>query len=640
MKLRIAENRSASKITINPIKNLRVVLIKAGSLALILLPPALMLFWVGEFAVNVPIWDEWSMAPLVVKLHTGGLTFADIWTPHNEHRVAVLRIMLLALAKLWGWDIVKDAYFGFVVTLLSFGLIWYLIRYTIQSRFRVWLMFNASLLVFSMVQWEIWAQGFALVWFLENFWILLCIVFLSRCQGSWRGLLLGIGAAVMATYTLGNGMLVWPGVFVGMLFHRRVWRWTMIVTWVASACISLGIYFYDYHAISSHTNLFYFVGHPLELGEVVGSYLGAVYGIWAGPQLSIILGVFGVVVFILSAVSLWYRSTRGAYKDWEISMPWLQLGLCALLTAGLTASGRADAEVKYLLVSHYTTPAILFWVSLQVIVFVVFRRLYLDLTGSNQAQSLVGYAHERVSKNKAKIAPVLPGVVIVGGIFLFICYILCYEQGLTNITERQKDFSQSQAFLYEYDSVRDEPLQVIYPDISYLKQIAWSIKQYHEGSFNISASEYHQQLEDKWHNQMSPENYNVRLYPGELIRSLDGADSAVTEQDSLLSFTHSGSSPTSFIVDGKLLGSRKTQFLGWNLESQGLDIEFRQAQFVNIHWSNGKSEKFLYGIEDSKGWKHFRMLVPAGVESLAISAYYRSGRTDQDKMKIEVYDRK
>src|SRR5437660_1068001 len=107
MKIRILENQTLTDPVVIPPRKAQLMntaLIKIGWLTLILLPPAIMLIWVGEFAVNVPFSDEWSMTPLVIKLHTGGFTFSELWAPHNEHRIPVLRLTLLVLAELGGWD--------------------------------------------------------------------------------------------------------------------------------------------------------------------------------------------------------------------------------------------------------------------------------------------------------------------------------------------------------------------------------------------------------------------------------------------------------------------------------------------------------------------------------------------------------
>src|SRR5689334_22938806 len=82
----------------------------SGFWLVILLAPFLMLLIIHEFGVNVPAVDEWGLSLLVVKLHTGGFTWNDFWIPHNEHRILFLRVILLAMAKLGGWDIRKELY--------------------------------------------------------------------------------------------------------------------------------------------------------------------------------------------------------------------------------------------------------------------------------------------------------------------------------------------------------------------------------------------------------------------------------------------------------------------------------------------------------------------------------------------------
>src|SRR6185295_12796357 len=51
--------------------------------------PAARLAWlVGRYGVDVPYHDQWpGELPLFEKLAAGRLGFADLWEPHNEHRI-------------------------------------------------------------------------------------------------------------------------------------------------------------------------------------------------------------------------------------------------------------------------------------------------------------------------------------------------------------------------------------------------------------------------------------------------------------------------------------------------------------------------------------------------------------------------
>lgn len=62
---------------------------------------------IGNFGNPTPFWDQWGAegAFLIPKYFGGTLTFADLLTPHNEHRIFFTRLWSLLLLVLEGyWD--------------------------------------------------------------------------------------------------------------------------------------------------------------------------------------------------------------------------------------------------------------------------------------------------------------------------------------------------------------------------------------------------------------------------------------------------------------------------------------------------------------------------------------------------------
>lgn len=74
------------------------------------------LAYVSRYGSNVPSWDEWDMVPAL----TGNqpVTWDWLWSQHNEHRVPVPRLLLLALNRPFGVDFRIAMYFNVLVTAL------------------------------------------------------------------------------------------------------------------------------------------------------------------------------------------------------------------------------------------------------------------------------------------------------------------------------------------------------------------------------------------------------------------------------------------------------------------------------------------------------------------------------------------
>jgi hypothetical protein len=71
--------------------------------------------FVATLAVNVPVWDDWEIVPTLT--HNRPLTAQWLWAQHNEHRLPVPRLTLLAL----GWATEGDARAGMFLSVALLG---------------------------------------------------------------------------------------------------------------------------------------------------------------------------------------------------------------------------------------------------------------------------------------------------------------------------------------------------------------------------------------------------------------------------------------------------------------------------------------------------------------------------------------
>jgi hypothetical protein len=66
--------------------------------------------FIQSFGANMPTWDEWEMVPVVTGHQSVNLRF--LWSPHNEHRIVLPRLVYLGLAKLTHGDFRAGMYFN------------------------------------------------------------------------------------------------------------------------------------------------------------------------------------------------------------------------------------------------------------------------------------------------------------------------------------------------------------------------------------------------------------------------------------------------------------------------------------------------------------------------------------------------
>ena len=134
---------------------------RAAGLGLLLvlgaLPAYFLLADIRRFAVDVPFMDDWQFIPLVEKARDGTLKFEDLWAPHDEHRLLIPRIVIIASMLVSGGDYRLQCAITFgVVAVISGCLLWLLVRlkgWTLRVAW-AWLLMNIAL--FSPIQFHNW----------------------------------------------------------------------------------------------------------------------------------------------------------------------------------------------------------------------------------------------------------------------------------------------------------------------------------------------------------------------------------------------------------------------------------------------------------------------------------------------------
>ena len=97
--------------------------------------------------------DDWQFIPLLEKTSQGQLTFNDLWAPHDEHRLLVPRIVIIAAMFAFNGDYRMQCCISFLaVEVISLCFLWLLIRLNGEcfGVWATWLLANIAL--FSPIQ--------------------------------------------------------------------------------------------------------------------------------------------------------------------------------------------------------------------------------------------------------------------------------------------------------------------------------------------------------------------------------------------------------------------------------------------------------------------------------------------------------
>jgi hypothetical protein len=298
--------------------------------------------------INVPIWDEWD-TPGVALLHyaQGTLTWADLFTQHNESRKVVPRLIHIAIASVLGWDVRQGMALTFLcVCAASAYALAYLRRRASLSLSQVlvpWLLIN--LFLFAPSQYENFLSGFAFEIFIPFLCLFgCCAINLSSWPLPLKSMCNSL-LALISTYTFAHGMLLWAFAFPIPNREERSRGARFFLIWYAVYVViglgALACYFVGYRRpeILPPPASLAQIGQVLEFIVV---WLGAVVrSPWVNARLTGALAS----LLIIAAVAGTFVVLRKNKERWRAYYPWLLLLAFALFSGGATAIGRVNIGV-------------------------------------------------------------------------------------------------------------------------------------------------------------------------------------------------------------------------------------------------------------------------------------------------------
>ena len=186
---------------------------------------------------------------------------------------------------------------------------------------------------------DVLAIPFLLQWTLMQVAVAAAFLGLSRLrqERSNRALTGTVAAAVVATFSSGNALVLWPLV-LGVALLLRLKKKQMAVL-LASAAVNLSLYFVGYR-FSSSIKLRNFTDYPVYAFQYIASYLSLPFGGIGGPAFGVRTGMLSVAVTVSVLLVAW---RRGLLASPPSVVLFSYYGF-TLLTAVMTAGGRMDPD--------------------------------------------------------------------------------------------------------------------------------------------------------------------------------------------------------------------------------------------------------------------------------------------------------
>ena len=316
---------------------------------------------VARYGVDVPFWDEWTIAEFLQKIDGGTLTASALLSQHNEHRMLVPRIIQLAVAFGVGWDtrILMWLSQGLLLACLSGCVV--LWRRSLEHR-ATWpstiSLALVALLLFSPAQHQNLLWGFQICFFVPVACLLASTIIISSPKAT-----LGLSLAAVsvlstaATFSILPGLLTWPLAACAALLRfgppsrTGAVKWVLLAVWCS---VVIALYFFRYEPPVHSPSVLAALNQPLTLLSGIMVCVGGPFSFGSQPLRSaFVAGVVATGALGWLMLSIWRRRT-----DRELvarATPWMVIASFGFLSGVAIAVGRVGYGYVALLESRYAS---------------------------------------------------------------------------------------------------------------------------------------------------------------------------------------------------------------------------------------------------------------------------------------------
>ncbi len=264
----------------------------------ILLPIALYFYFLSEYAINIPKWDDHALKAFIVEFQNADGIIArlqSLFKQHNEHRIAFDRFFTLIVFYLHGT--IEYRWLMWIGNFTLIGVLFIFYRVFKKTNLPLAYFTPIPLIIFQSQLWEntFWGmaamQNFGIIFFI---WGLIYLISSDKKNHFYLALLF----AFFATYTSGNGITAFPICIVLLVLQRR-FRDSIIFGLVSAILIFL--YFFHYKMPPNNPSM-----NGIGIAKIVFgllSFLGSAFDLMPYSSGRIKLTIlFGALLFLVSGI--------------------------------------------------------------------------------------------------------------------------------------------------------------------------------------------------------------------------------------------------------------------------------------------------------------------------------------------------
>jgi hypothetical protein len=356
------------------------------------------------YSIDIPWFDDIENIPYFLVNWVEAANWQEKWEtiirPNNEHRVLTAR--LIVLTQYWltgGLNFRVLVFCGNLSVLVLFSFL----AYSHLKQKGKWIyILPITFLIFNF---QSYASTFMTIMSMQYQMVIVLSVmsFYFLAKGGASSFFLAILLAWIDTFSMGNGMMVWPSGVVLLLFQLR-WRSTFL--WILAGATAVFFYFYGHDFVQGNDKAFdYILQYPVRTFVAFFTMLGGDFDILPGHTFSkrmILPTLAGMVLFAVFV--LWFLAILSQSPFWRRFIPSVWISRISAFFPAQTQGERYNAFwlgtliyvfISMLLVVVFRTrfdPYIILWSTYKMYPAVLVSVVYLLVLQAVPDSKKMGYA--------------------------------------------------------------------------------------------------------------------------------------------------------------------------------------------------------------------------------------------------------
>jgi hypothetical protein len=239
---------------------------------LIFLPVTLYFYFLSEYAINIPKWDDHALKAFIVDFENANGLIPKLQTffkQHNEHRIAFDRFITLIV--FWVHGSIDYRWLMWIGNFTLLGVLFIFYKIFQKQKISIAYLVPIPFILFQLQLWENTFWGMAAM---QNFGIIFFIYALIYLISSEKKVhfYLALFVAFLATYTSGNGITIFPVCIVLLALQRR---FKDVFLFCGISLILVFLYFYHFQFPQNNPSMIGIGIKNIVLGFF--SFLGSVF---------------------------------------------------------------------------------------------------------------------------------------------------------------------------------------------------------------------------------------------------------------------------------------------------------------------------------------------------------------------------